>query len=87
MNLKSNLFAIGEHEMKICQTVRDVFVRVRLDLLVDRSHVHGPLDYLVVVGVVSLARLVHEHSNNLNSIAVAISKNEEYKLLGNPFKN
>ena len=71
--------------MKICQAIGDAFVRVRLDLLVDRSHVHGTFDHLVVVGVVFLTRLVHKHSNELDSIAVAISKNDKCKL-GNPPK-
>ena len=63
--------------MKICQTIGDAFVSVRLDLLVDRSHVHRPVDHLVVVGVVFLTRLVHEHSNKLDSIAVSIPENYE----------
>ncbi len=51
---------------------KKVFKMVVLDLFVDGLHVHGMVDDLVVVGVILLARPLHEDADQLNAVVVAI---------------
>jgi hypothetical protein len=51
---------------------KKVFKMVVLDLFVDGLHVHGMVNDLVVVGVILLARPLHEDADQLNAVVVAI---------------
>lgn len=66
------MHAVGEHQPQVGQAFGHGFVRVRLDLVIDSSHVHRLVDDLVVVGIILPAWLVHEYSDELDSIAATV---------------